>query len=152
MCFQHFESVDLTLKGETRTSITKSTLVRLNREQPISSEVSRLRTHQNCLFNIVNSTLSLDALIFDVESLGCTNAKAGHPLSPTLSSPSRCAIVETSCVSFSDSVLRLGQLASPIVVHHTHHVRNQLHKRSCFSDGHARKSEPQSSPRHWFVQ
>ncbi|KAK2941576.1 hypothetical protein BLNAU_23505 [Blattamonas nauphoetae] len=50
-------------------------------------------------FNIVNSTLSLDALIFDVESLGCTNAKLAIP-SPTLSSPSRCAIVETSCVSF----------------------------------------------------
>ncbi|KAK2940625.1 hypothetical protein BLNAU_24467 [Blattamonas nauphoetae] len=38
----------------------------------------------------------VDALIFDVESLGCTNAKPGHPVSLTLSSPSRCAIVETS--------------------------------------------------------
>ncbi|KAK2951553.1 hypothetical protein BLNAU_13437 [Blattamonas nauphoetae] len=67
----------------------------------------------------------VDALIFDVESLGCTNAKPGHPVSLTLSSPSRCAIVETSCVSFSDSVLRLGQLASPIVVHHTCNVAGE---------------------------
>ncbi|KAK2944089.1 hypothetical protein BLNAU_21006 [Blattamonas nauphoetae] len=71
-------------------------------------------------FNIVNSTLSLDALIFDVESLGCTNAKLAIPLSDTVLAVAMCDCGDILC------------LASPIVVHHTHHVRNQLHKTSCF--------------------
>ncbi|KAK2940677.1 hypothetical protein BLNAU_24408 [Blattamonas nauphoetae] len=75
---------------------------------------------RNCLFNIVNSTLSLDALIFDVESLGCTNAKLAIPLSDTVLAVAMCDCGDILC------------LASPIVVHHTHHVRNQLHKTSCF--------------------
>ncbi|KAK2956849.1 hypothetical protein BLNAU_8126 [Blattamonas nauphoetae] len=116
---QHFESVQLTLKGETGTSISKSTIWQPNKESPISREVSQNMNNLNCLFDIVNSTLSFDTLLFDMESLERTNPNVGHDISPTLSSSTRCAIVEASCVSFSSCVLRLGQLASPILIQQT---------------------------------
>ncbi|KAK2956846.1 hypothetical protein BLNAU_8123 [Blattamonas nauphoetae] len=116
---QHFESVQLTLKGETGTSISKSTIWQPNKERPISREVSRNMKNQNCLFDIVNSTLSFDTLLFDMESFEQTNPNVDHDISPTLSSLSRCAIVEASCVSFSSCVLRLGQLTSPILIQQT---------------------------------
>ncbi|KAK2941224.1 hypothetical protein BLNAU_23860 [Blattamonas nauphoetae] len=55
-------------------------------------------------FNIVNSTLSLDALIFDVESLGCTNAKLAIPLSDTVLAVAMCDCGDILCVRtlFSD--------------------------------------------------
>ncbi|KAK2944979.1 hypothetical protein BLNAU_20097 [Blattamonas nauphoetae] len=110
------DSVRLKLEGASPTTIQHSRFYRAHHDDSLSDDAPDWNREQTDMFTIVNSTISFNTLIFDLETTFLGLARSNDLSSQISSSSFRAATVDSSCVSFSNSAFRLGRVVAPIVV------------------------------------
>ncbi|KAK2948413.1 hypothetical protein BLNAU_16668 [Blattamonas nauphoetae] len=115
------DSVRLELEGASPTTIRHSRVLRAQLSESLSDGVPDRNLEPKDLFTIRNSTVSFNTLIFDLETTFLEMTRSAQFSNQIQSSSLRAAIVDSSCVSFSNSAFRVGRVVSPIVVSATHH-------------------------------